>query len=77
MQKFLKNHVFSLIAWILILIISLVALPNITELTNAHSDITLPSNVQSNVAQSIQNNWGAKKKNTYEVALVLIKNMAS
>lgn len=57
----------------MILIISLVALPNITELTNAHSDITLPSNVQSNVAQSIQNNWGAKKKNTYEVALVFNK----
>ena len=29
MQKFLKNHVFSLIAWVLILIISIVALPNI------------------------------------------------
>lgn len=73
MQKFLKNHVFSLIAWVLILIISIVALPNITDLTNAHSDITLPSNVQSNVAQSIENNWGAKKKNTYAVALVFNK----
>lgn len=73
MQKFLKNHVFSLIAWILILIVSIFALPNIKELTNAHSDITLPSNVQSNVAQSIKNNWGAKKKNTYEVALVFNK----
>ena len=73
MQKFLKNHVFSLIAWVLILIISIFALPNIKELTNAHSDITLPSNVQSNVAQSIKNNWGAKKKNTYEVALVFNK----
>ncbi|CDI41676.1 MMPL family transporter [Lactobacillus helveticus] len=73
MHKFLKNHVFSLIAWILILIISIFALPNIKELTNAHSDITLPSNVQSNVAQSIKNNWGAKKKNTYEVALVFNK----
>jgi RND superfamily putative drug exporter len=72
-QKFLKNHVFSLIAWVLILIISIFALPNIKELTNAHSDITLPSNVQSNVAQSIKNNWGAKKKNTYEVALVFNK----
>nr|WP_217270825.1 MMPL family transporter [Lactobacillus helveticus] len=69
----MKNHVFSLIAWILILIISIFALPNIKELTNAHSDITLPSNVQSNVAQSIKNNWGAKKKNTYEVALVFNK----
>ena len=73
MQKFLKNHVFSLIAWVLILIISIFALPNIKELTNAHSDITLPSSVQSNVAQSIKNNWGAKKKNTYEVALVFNK----
>ncbi|CDI61463.1 MMPL family transporter [Lactobacillus helveticus] len=73
MHKFLKNHVFSLIAWILILMISIFALPNIKELTNAHSDITLPSNVQSNVAQYIKNNWGAKKKNTYEVALVFNK----
>nr|WP_269780098.1 MMPL family transporter [Lactobacillus helveticus] len=69
----MKNHVFSLIAWILILIISIFALPNIKGLTNAHSDITLPSNVQSNVAQYIKNNWGAKKKNTYEVALVFNK----
>ena len=53
--------------------ISVVALPNITELTNAHSDITLPSNVESNVAQSIENNWGAKKKNTYAIALVFNK----
>ena len=73
MQKFLKNHVFELIAWILILIISVVALPNITRLTNDHSNITLPSNVQSNVAQSIENNWGSKKKNTYAVALVFNK----
>lgn len=73
MQKFLKNHVFELIAWILILIISVVALPNITQLTNDHSNITLPSNVQSNLAQSIENNWGSKKKNTYAVALVFNK----
>ena len=73
MQKFLKNHVFELIAWILILIISVVALPNITQLTNDHSNITLPSNVQSNVAQSIENNWGSKKKNTYAIALVFNK----
>nr|WP_205838143.1 MMPL family transporter [Lactobacillus crispatus] len=69
----MKNHVFELIAWILILIISVVALPNITQLTNDHSSITLPSNVQSNVAQSIENNWGSKKKNTYAVALVFNK----
>ena len=73
MQKFLKNHVFSLIAWILILLISVIALPNVSQLTSDHSNISLPSNVQSEVAQTIQNNWGKKKKNTYEVAIVFNK----
>lgn len=73
MQKLLKNHVFGLIAWILILLISIFALPNVTQLTNEHSNISLPSDVQSNVAQSIENNWGKKKKNTYEVAVVFNK----
>ncbi len=73
MQKLLKNHVFGLIAWVLILLISVFALPNISQLTNDHSAITLPSDVQSNVAQTIQGNWGRKKKNTYEVAIVFNK----
>ena len=73
MQKFLKNHVFSLIAWILILLISIVALPNVSQLTSEHSAITLPKDVQSEVAQTIQNDWGKKKKNTYEVAVVFNK----
>lgn len=73
MQKFLKNHVFSLIAWILILLISIVALPNVSQLTSEHSTISLPSDVQSEVAKSIQNDWGKKKKNTYEIAVVFNK----
>ena len=73
MQKFLKNHVFSLIAWILILLISIVALPNVSQLTSEHSAITLPKDVQSEVAQTIQNDWGKKKQNTYEVAVVFNK----
>lgn len=73
MQKFIKNYVFSLIAWILILLISVIALPNVSQLTGEHSTITLPSDVQSSVAQTIQNDWGKKKKNTYEVAVVFNK----
>ena len=64
---------FSLIAWILILLISVFALPNVSQLTSEHSTISLPSNVQSEVAQTIQNQWGKKKKNTYEVAVVFNK----
>ncbi|MBA1394494.1 hypothetical protein EQ500_11575, partial [Lactobacillus sp. XV13L] len=73
MQKLLKNHIFSLIAWILILIISVVALPDITGLTREHSNVSLPADVQSEVAQSIQKDWKSTKKDTYEVAVVFNK----
>lgn len=73
MQKFIKNHVFSLIAWILILLVSVVTFPNIGKLTSEHSTISLPSNVESEVAQTIQSEWTKTKKNTYEVAIVFNK----
>lgn len=73
MQKLLKNHIFSFIAWILILIISVVALPDVTGLTREHSNISLPQDVQSEVAKSIQNDWGPKQKDTYQIAVVFNK----
>ncbi|MCD5440787.1 MMPL family transporter [Lactobacillus delbrueckii] len=73
MKKLLKNHLGALIAWVLILVISLVALPNVESLTRAHSEISLPSNVESEAAKLIKNEWGSKKKNTYEVAVVFNK----
>ncbi|MFK5607436.1 MMPL family transporter [Lactobacillus delbrueckii] len=73
MKKLLKNHLGALIAWVLILVISLVALPNVDSLTRAHSEISLPSNVESEAAKLIKNEWGNKKKNTYEVTVVFNK----
>jgi putative drug exporter of the RND superfamily len=73
LKKLLKNHLGALIAWVLILVISLVALPNVESLTRAHSEISLPSNVESEAAKLIKNEWGSKKKNTYEVAVVFTK----
>jgi putative drug exporter of the RND superfamily len=73
LKKLLKNHLGALIAWVLILVISLVALPNVESLTRAHSEISLPSNVESEAAKLIKNEWGSKKKNTYEVAVVFNK----
>ncbi|MFK5588282.1 MMPL family transporter [Lactobacillus delbrueckii] len=73
MKKLLKNHLGALIAWVLILVISLVSLPNVDSLTRAHSEISLPSNVESEAAKLIKNEWGNKKKNTYEVAVVFNK----
>ncbi len=50
MQKFIKNHVFSLIAWLLILVISIVALPNVNQLTRDHAEIKLPADTQTTIA---------------------------
>lgn len=69
----MKNHLGALIAWIVILLIAIFALPNVNALTRAHSTVSLPSDVESNVAKTLQNEWGSKKKNTYEVAIVFNK----
>ncbi|MBP2058046.1 RND superfamily putative drug exporter [Lactobacillus colini] len=73
MKNFIKNHVGSLIAWLAILIIAVVTLPNVNALTRAHSDITLPKNVESSIATNIQNKWGHNQDNTYEAGIVFNK----
>lgn len=69
-MRFIKNHVESLIAWILIVVISIFMLPNVNQLTREHSTISLPANVQSEVASTIGNHWGHHQNNTYQVVAV-------
>lgn len=69
-MRFIKNHVGSLIAWILIVVISIFMLPNVNQLTREHSTISLPANVQSEVASMIGNHWGHHQNNTYQVVAV-------
>lgn len=69
-MRFIKNHVGSLIAWILIVVISIFMLPNVNQLTREHSTISLPTNVQSEVASTIGNHWGHHQNNTYQVVAV-------
>lgn len=69
-MRFIKNHVGSLIAWILIVAISIFMLPNVNQLTREHSTISLPANVQSEVASTIGNHWGHHQNNTYQVVAV-------
>lgn len=73
MQQFLKKHVGALLIWLLILVVALFGLPDVNQLTRAHGSVSLPRDVQSEVAKSIRDDWGKKKKNTYEVALVFNK----
>lgn len=71
MKKLIHNHFFALLAWVVILVISLVALPNVNQLTREHSQITLPNSTQSQIAQIIeQQHWGHHVNNTYQVVAV-------
>lgn len=73
MKKLIKNHVGALIAWLALLAFALFMLPNVNALTRAHSTISLPKDVQSEVAKRINYKWGSKNKNVYDVALVFNK----
>lgn len=71
MKKLFHDHFFALLAWILILVISVVALPDVNQLTRSHSQITLPKSTQSQIAQTIQQkHWGHHVNNTYQVVAV-------
>ncbi|MGO2722570.1 MAG: MMPL family transporter [Lactobacillus sp.] len=70
MQKFIKNHVYALVVWIVLLLAAMVMLPNVSALTRAHSGVTLPRQVQSEVANQIEADWGRQKRHTYQVGLV-------
>lgn len=70
MRRLIHNHIGALIAWVLITIIAVFALPNVSQLTRAHSAINLPADTESEIANSIQNHWGHHQDNTYQVVAV-------
>ena len=72
-MKLLKNHLGALIAWIAILLIAVFSLPNVDALTRQHSEISLPKDVQSSIANNIESKWGHGQDNTYVVGVVFNK----
>ncbi len=70
MKRLIKNHVGALVAWILIVLIAIFTLPDVNTLTRQHSEIRLPADVESSLADNIQNQWGHHQKNTYQIAAV-------
>lgn len=65
-----KQYIIQAIIWIVLLIISLVTLPNINKLVRQKGQIQLPSNLTSQVADNIQNHWGRHENNTRQVVVV-------
>lgn len=70
MRRLIHNHIGALIAWVLITLIAIFALPDVNQLTRDHSAINLPSYTQSEVANRIQDHWGHHQDNTYQVVAV-------
>lgn len=54
MQRFRERHVLALIIWIGLALIAMFTLPNISQLVRDKGAVTLPANVESQVANKIQ-----------------------
>ncbi|MGX4644601.1 MMPL family transporter [Holzapfeliella sp. JNUCC 80] len=70
MSQFFKKHYHALIGWILALVIAVVALPNVGELTTQNSAVKLPDNVQTQLAETMKNQWSDSQKDTTEAVIV-------
>lgn len=64
MQVFIKKHGLAALVWLALIIAALVAMPNVSRLVRDKGQVTLPSSVQSEVAQTIDrksvNNRGVR-----------------
>lgn len=70
MPKFIKKYTGSLIAWIVVVILSVVFLPNMSNLVAQKGQTKIPSTSQSQIAQKIQDNWGHGIGNTTDAVIV-------
>ncbi|TPR37087.1 MMPL family transporter [Apilactobacillus micheneri] len=70
MPKFVKKYTGSLIAWIVVVILSIVFLPNMSSLVAQKGQTKIPSTSQSQVAQKIQEKWGHGIGNTMDTVIV-------
>ena len=64
MQVFIKKHGLAALVWLALIIAALVTMPNVSRLVRDKGQVTLPSSVQSEVAQTIDrksvNNRGVR-----------------
>lgn len=65
-----KRYIVQAIIWVILLIASLITLPNINQLVREKGQIKLPSDLTSQVADNIQNHWGRHENNTRQVVVV-------
>jgi RND superfamily putative drug exporter len=65
-----KQYLAQAIVWLVLLIISLFALPNISYLVREYGGTKLPTGITSQIADNIQDGWGKKQSNTRQMVVV-------
>lgn len=70
MSKYIKQNIAKLVTWIIVLILGIVMLPNISSLVAEKGQTKIPDTAKSQVAKTIQKDWGHRISNTRQVVLV-------
>lgn len=70
MKRFLERHVGALVAWVVVIIIALITMPDTTRLIREYGQTKIPAAAQSQVADVMQNHWGRGQGNTRQVVVV-------
>lgn len=65
-----KQYLSQALIWLVLLIASLIMMPDISNLVRENGGTRLPSTVTSQVADRIQNGWGKKQSNTRQIDVV-------
>lgn len=55
MKRFLERHVGALVAWVVVIIIALITMPDTTRLIREYGQTKIPAAAQSQVADVMQN----------------------
>lgn len=70
MNKLSKRYGFAFIGWVIAILVSVILLPNMSQLLADKGQTKIPDSAQSQVAKVIQNKWGHKISNTRQVVVV-------
>ncbi|MFD0898107.1 MMPL family transporter [Loigolactobacillus binensis] len=70
MKRFWERHVGALIAWLIVIVVALVAMPDTTRLIREYGQTKIPASAQSQVASVMQDHWGRGQGNTRQVVVV-------
>lgn len=70
MNKFFKKYIGIIIAWVVVAIAAIFVMPNSLNLVASHGQTKLPKSAQSQVANTLKDNWGPKLSDTRQVLVV-------